>query len=62
MIDPIHVEFLDPTPPTPNADEVRALVKIEELRLERTKIRSGAVVIAIGLLSWAAVCHATCGV
>ena len=61
MTEHVDVEILEPEPrSTANTAEIRAMVKIEELKLERTKFRSAALVMAIALLSWAAVCHATC--
>ena len=61
MTEPLDVEILEPEARSaPSVLEVRGLVKIEEIRLERTKIRSLAIVAVFALLAWAAVCHATC--
>lgn len=61
MIERVAVEIVDePTRSPVSAGEVAALVKVEQIKLERTKLHSLAAVVCVALLSWAAVCHATC--
>lgn len=59
MTERVEVEIIEPGS-EPSSREVAALVKIEQLKLERTRVRSIAAVVCVALVSWAAVCHATC--
>lgn len=59
-----HVEVeIDREPPRPSASdvEVRALVRVEEIRLERTKFRTIGMMVVAGIAGFVGTCHAICG-
>lgn len=61
MTDPIIVE-VDHEPRHSASDiEVRGLVRVEEIRLERTKFRSVCAVIIAAIFGFVGTCHAICG-
>jgi hypothetical protein len=62
-VDPIEVEILEPRAvPSPSDREIRALVRVEELRLERTKVRMIGVIVVASIAGFVGTCHAICGV
>ena len=64
MVDPHPVEIVDDddAPPRVSRAEVQALVRIEEMRIERDRFRWGIIGFVGFMLSLAFMCNAICGV
>ena len=62
MTQPIVVE-IEPEPrrPSPTDIEIKALVRVEEIRLERTKFRWISAIVIAGIFGFVGTCHVICG-
>ena len=63
MSKPLEVEIIEPGsyPARVSEIEVKGLVRVEEIRLERTKIRSIAAIVIASIFGLVGTCHAICG-
>lgn len=61
MTEPTVVE-IERDPPRSAAEfEVRGLVRVEEIRLERAKIRSFTMIVIAGIFGFVGTCYVICG-
>jgi hypothetical protein len=60
MPEPVVVTLEEPSSARASDVEVKALVRIEELRLQRTHVRTRTTVIVTGIISGVVILHTTC--